>query len=225
MSAFSLCRLQRGWVTKVSLVLFLIFSLILYGSAGLAESPGQAAKTCGAWGAAAGAGIGAAVEGSWKGALIGSLVGALAGATLCFAIANYRNDQAQTYQETQQAVSYQPSQGGLVKITDFGLTPETVQPGQQVAFNARYQIMTPDPDQDLEVTEIRIIKFFDPQKGAFKEVGHIDDSVTIKPGTRQASGNIKINSEVVEGFYMIALKVSYGDKSDVREMPLRISKG
>lgn len=224
MSGSYLIRLQGQCVPKVPLALILIFSLILYGCAGLMESPGKAALVCGLGGAGVGAGIGGAVGGR-TGAWIGAAVGAAVGAATCFAIANYKNDQTQTYQETQQAVNYQPPQGNVVKITEFRLLPETVQPGQQLVFNARYHVMTPDPDQDLEVTETRIIKLFDAQQGTFREVGRLDDSVTIKPGTRQASGNIKIRPDVVEGFYMLALRVSYGDKSDVREMPLKIAKG
>jgi hypothetical protein len=205
----------------------------MQGSGSFFDDKKKAALICGAGGAAAGAAVGAAVGGSGRhgslagaliGAGIGAVAGAIVGATACFAIAEYRSQQVKGYDETRQAFNYQPSQGEVVQITRYEITPAAAAPGTQVSFNATYYVMTPSADREVPVTETRIVKILDPATGGYKELGRSVNEVTVKPGTRQADGKWEIRSGVAQGRYLVLFEVAKAERSDVKELPLIVTK-
>ena len=183
------------------LAMMVLVSFVGTGCASVtAGSSGDAAFRCGLGGTAAGAAVGAAIGAAhdWKAALIGAAIGAVVGgvvgATTCFAIAEYRSRQVKDYQQTRQATGYQPSAGDAVQITHYRLTPAATAPDSAIEFEATYHVMTANPDEDVVVTETRIVKVLDAKTGGYRELGRAPYQVTVKPGTRQANGKFTIGS-------------------------------
>lgn len=214
---------RRGTVRSMCLLVLVCFLTV--SCAEMMQQPGQAALLCGAGGAAVGAAAGAAAgRGDWKAILIGAGIGGILGATACFAIAEYRNQQVRGYEETRKATSYQPSQGDVVQITQYVLTPAAAAPGSEVAFNATYSVMSPNPNQEVTVTETRTLKMYDPAQNGYKELGAAPSQVTVKPGTRQADGKFQVRSGVAEGRYLLVFQVATNGKSDTKELPFLVTK-
>jgi SH3 domain-containing protein/outer membrane protein with glycine zipper len=228
--------MKRAWAQSsvcVGLSIVLV-SVHVAGCAGTmaGQTSGQQALICGAGGAVVGAAAGAAIgsrarnsgTGALIGAGIGALVGALAAGTACFAMAEYRSQQVKSYEETRQAVNYQASQGEVLQITRYEITPGAASPGMSVSFNATYLVMTPNPEQEVAVTETRIVKFFDPKVGDYRELGRAVNPVTVKSGTRQADGKWEIRSGVAEGRYLVQFDVAKAERHEVKELPLLVTK-
>lgn len=206
--------------------LLVLLALFPQGCATMPQSSGEAALLCGAAGAAGGAAIGALAAGgkhTLAGALIGAAIGGLVGAATCFAIAEYKSQQTKGYQETQQAVQYQPDQGDVVQITNFALDPSAAAPGSQIVFNSNYYVMNPKSDAEVNVTETRILKKFDQASNQYKEMGRPASTVTMKPGTRSADGKFDVRSGVEPGKYLLAFKVEAAGKSDEKELPFEVT--
>jgi outer membrane lipoprotein SlyB len=202
------------------------------GSRPLFDEPGRAALICGAGGAATGAAIGAAIGGGSRrstgatltGALIGATVGGLLGAATCFAIAEYRSREVKTYDETREAVRYEPAQGDVVRITQYMLTPAAAAPGTEVGFAATYYVMTADAAQEVQVTETRVVEVRDPATGQYRELGKVATPVTARPGTRQADGKFQVRSGVAEGTYRVIFEVAKNGVTDRKALPLVVTK-
>ena len=209
-----------------AVAILLLLAIFPQGCATMPESSGEAALLCGAGGALAGGAIGAAAAGgrnTLTGALIGAAIGGLVGAATCFAIAEYKSKQTKGYQETQQAVQYQPDMGDVVQITNFSLDPSAAAPGSQVAFNSTYYVMSPNSDAEVTVTETRTLKKFDQASGQYKEMGRPTSSVTMKPGTRSADGKFDVRSGVEPGKYLLAFKVDSAGRTDEKELPFEVT--
>lgn len=208
-----------------AVAMLLLLAIFPQGCASMPESSGEAALLCGAGGALAGGAIGAAAGGrhALAGALIGAAIGGLVGAATCFAIVEYRSKQTKGYQDTKQAVQYQPDLGDVVQITNFSLDPSAAAPGSQVAFNSTYYVMSPNSDADVTVTETRTLKKFDQASGQYKEMGRPTSSVTMKPGTRSADGKFDVRSGVEKGKYLLAFKVESAGKTDEKELPFEVT--
>ncbi len=230
-------RLRSSLCVALSIVLVTVSFAgcagTMQGSGSFFDDKKKSALICGAGGAAAGAAVGAAVGGSGRrgsvtgalvGAGIGAVIGAIAAATACFAIAEYRSQQVKSYDETKEALNYQPSQGEVVQITKYEITPAAASPGTEVSFNATYYVMTPSADQEVPVTETRIVKILDPGTGGYKELGRSVNQVTVRPGTRQADGKWEIRSGVAQGRYLVLFEVAKAERSDAKELPLIVTK-
>lgn len=216
--------MRKPGIVCGTIALIVIACFLVVGCAHqMAQSPGQTALLCGAGGTLAGAAIGGAISRNWQGALIGGAVGALAAGLTCFAFAEYKSQQIRDYSQTQQATDYRASQGDSVQITHYEITPAAAAPGSSVAFNATYTVMTPDPDTDVLVTEIRSLYFHDPTTNQWKELGRVPNQVTVKPGTRQANGKFDVRSGVAPGDYRIAFQVAKDNLTDGKNLPLIVT--
>jgi YMGG-like Gly-zipper len=210
---------QTARIGVSSLLILTVLAYSLYGCESMPRGFGTAIG--GVSGGAIGALIGG-LAGDEKGALIGAGAGALVGGLVGYAIASR---QIKGYQTTKREQGYEPSEGEVVRITDFSVNPTVVSPGTQLAFQATYYIMTPNPDQEVPITEVRILKGFDPQTMQYRELGRTPArQVMIKPGTRQADGKIPIGQDAREGDYRIAFEVERDGTRDQKELPLTITK-
>jgi hypothetical protein len=208
-------------------VLALILCLTVLGQAcATMGSPGQAAMFCGAGGALAGAAVGAASAKSNRlaGALIGAAIGGLLAATACFAIAEYKSQQVKGYQDTQQAVNYKPDQGNVGQITTLSVNPSPVAPGNSLAIDATYYVMTPKGDEDVQVVETRTLKKYNPTTTQYEEMGRSDYQVTMKPGTQNASGKFSVGSNLPPGGYAYAFKIQAAGQTDEKEVPFLVTQ-
>jgi hypothetical protein len=183
-----------------------------------------------AGGAAAGALAGALIGGDWKAAGIGALVGGgfafLAAWGHCLNL--YSTLQSQPvagYQQTARQVGYNPSQGDVVKVQGFNVTPGTITPGQTVNLGGAYYVMAPEGSKDMKVTETRYVKYFDPAKNEWTNLGGVDQEITAAPGLRKADGKFDIPKDVPEGKYRIGFKVASAGKEDTVERDLVVKKG
>lgn len=221
---------RRGFILKsTAFRTFAVFLSVLVLSLSLNGCAGMSPKTkttlmCGVAGGLLGAAVGAAVDSKnrGRGALIGAAIGAVGAMGACFAIASYQNTEVANYDTTTQQVDYQPMSGDVIRITEFAIEPSAVNAGQEVAFNAQYYVMTPNPNQEITVIETRTIKAFDQDTNSYNELGSTTSEVTMKPGTRMGSGVLNINGLTPDGNYLLAFSVEYAGKRAEAERPLTI---
>lgn len=206
---------------QTSICVLVVVSFLTVSCAGL--TPGETLG-CAAVGAAAGGVIGGATSGDWKWILIGAGTGAVLGALTCIAIAESQSRQVKDYQETRQAVKYEPSQGDIVQITNYTIMPAATAPGTEVVFNATYYVMTANADQEVAIKETRILKVHDYKTGGYREIGKAETPVTMKPGTRQADGKFQVRSRVPEGNYLLIFQVAKNGVSDTKELSLTVTQ-
>ena len=227
--------MKRAWMrSSLCVTLSIVLVTVSVGGCATTTAGGsrEQALICGAGGALVGAAAGAAIgstarnpgAGALIGAGIGALVGAIVASTACFAIAEYRSRQVKSYDETKQALNYQASQGDVVQITRYEITPGAASPGMSVSFNATYLVMTPNPDEEVAVTETRIVKIFETKTSEYRELGRSVNQVTVKSGTRQADGKWDIRSGVAEGRYLVLFDVAKAERRDSKELPLVVTK-
>jgi hypothetical protein len=223
--------------------LSLVFTLLLYSCAGMLPDPNSitteqervsARNKCiamyTAGGAIGGALLGALIKGDVKGAAIGAAAGGAIGFAYawgkCLSLySTLKSQPVASYTETAQKVNYKPSQGQVVKIQEFSVAPPQVSPGAAVKLGGSYYILGPEGTKEMKVTETRIVKYFDPSKKQWVDLGQVDQEITAAPGSRSADGNFDIPKDVPEGQYKIAFKVNAGGKEDMVERDLTVKKG
>ncbi len=183
-----------------------------------------------AGGAVGGAIIGGLIGGDWKGAGLGAAIGGGLGFAYawgkCLSLySTLKSTQTAGYQETAKKTGYNQSQGEVVKIQRFNVSPASVAQGGSVKLNGSYYVMAPPDRKEIKVTETRIVKYFDPSKNEFVDLGQVDQQITAAPGTRTADGSFDIPKDVPEGRYKIAFIVNAEGKSDMVERELNVRKG
>jgi hypothetical protein len=183
-----------------------------------------------AGGALGGALVGGIIGGNWRGAGIGAAAGGAVGFAYswgkCLSLySTLKSQQVGTYQDAAQQTRYNPSQGTVTKIQNFSVNPNPVLPGGSANLNGSYYVMAPEGSKEMKVTESRLVKFFDPAKNQWVDLGQVDQEITAKPGIRKADGNFDIPKDVPEGKYKIALKVASSGKEDMVEKELTVKKG
>jgi hypothetical protein len=181
-------------------------------------------------GAGLGALAGGLLSGSWKGAGIGAAAGGVAGFAYawgkCLSLySKLKSQPVAGYTETAQRTNYTSSQGNIVKIEGFNITPSNVAQGGAVDLNGSYYVMAPEGVKEMKVTETRTVKYFDPQKRQYVDLGSVDQEITAAPGSRKADGKFDIPKDVPDGRFKIAFKVSSGGKEDSLEKEMTVVKG
>lgn len=216
----------------VTWILIIAFSLSGCATMQTGSNEGSSPTACIIAHTAGGAllgGVAGAIIGGRRGAITGALIGGSAGFAYawgkCFAsFSTVKSQQIKDYDETAREIGYSPQDGITAKITEYSLDPSVVNPGVTVKFNANYYVMAPLEQKDISVTETRILKKYDEKKMQFIELGKVEETITVAPGSRKADGKIDIYEKVEEGKYMIAFMVTSGGKTDIAEMPLTITK-
>jgi hypothetical protein len=176
-----------------------------------------------------GAIAGALIGGDWKSAGIGAAAGGAIGFAYawgkCLSLySTLKSQPVAGYAETAQRTKYNPSQGDVVKIEGFNINPKSVSQGSAANLNGSYYVMAPGGAKEMKVTETRTVKYFDPKKNEFVDLGSVDQEITAAPGSRKADGKFDIPKDVPEGRYKIAFKVSSAGKEDVLEKEMFVQK-
>ncbi len=148
-------------------------------------------------GAIGGAVIGGLAKGK-KGAVYGALAGALAGG-LIGAYLEHKDKDANT---TYQTYNYQPTQGIRLELADVAADPATIRPGGKTYLQATYALMAPDPNQQLAVTETRIITL------GGQEVARLSSNVNRIPGTYTSQVPITLKPDAPRGRYELQVVVA-----------------
>lgn len=189
--------------------------------------------------------IGGAVVGGITGALLGGLtgrragvgavLGAIAGGVLAYMYAwgkctAYFSDlntfPVADYRTTLKNEGYDPSQGEVVRIKNFSVTPDETKPGSKVKIGGSYYIMAPREMKEVEVIETRKLYFFNPENNKWE---YLDGSETSKKviaelGTRSADGNFDIY-EKIEGVKLrLEFVVQALDKKDSSHADFMVKK-
>jgi len=155
------------------------------------------AATGAALGAIIGAATGAPATGAWVGAAAGGLLGGVGG----YLYARHRNSQI----SSQQAASYQPSQGNVVSVDSASASPSTVSPGQQVNLGMQYTILTPS-NTPVSVTLIREVRYNGQLLGQPYQTtvsnanGTFTDSVAYSLPSNASPGNYTVTSRLSSSY-------------------------
>ncbi len=198
----------------MSLLLIIAF---VSGSCGCASIPeehkgaGTGAAVGGATGAVAGALLGSAGA-KTEMAIVGGLVGALVGG----AIGHYAYDKKRDREETNSRYNYQPTSGSTLRIENVSALPASARPGDTVDLNATYAVMTPDPESEISVTEIREIRH------AGELVGKPEITVTRSGGTYTSSVPLILPNDAKSGEYVVTTTVQTANASDSRSTTLYV---
>lgn len=124
----------------------------------------------------------------------------------------------QDYEQTQQAIGYDPSQGYVVRILDFSATPTVVKPGEKVMINARFALM--GPDRNEEIAFERKITLPNDNKPRVQ-------SMTYQPGTWGVEGiPFDVDGSSPDGKIQLTLELSIPKQNKVesRNLCFNISK-
>ena len=162
-------------------------------------------------GAAGGAAVGL-LAGGGRGALAGGLLGAIAGGV----VGHYLHNQDRTQQETAKEYNYQPSQGTMISIKSDSVVPDSVKPGGTVNLDTTYALLTPTPNQEVTVTEARVIK----HNGQL--VGNPQVTINRVGGTYSTTLPLQLPSNAAKGVYNVTTTVKTANASDSRETSFRV---
>ena len=181
-------------------------------------------------GAIGGALIGGLIGGNWKGAGIGAATGGAIGFAYAWGkclplYSTLKSQPVGTYQDATQQAKYNPSQGTVTKVQNFSVSPNPAQPGSSANLSGSYYVMAPEGAKEMKITETRTVKYLDPSKNQWVDLGQVDQEVTAKPGLRKADGNFDLPKDVPEGKYKIGFKVASSGKEDIMEKDLTVKKG
>jgi hypothetical protein len=191
--------MKRNW-TAVMLILALI--ILCPGCQAVPEQHKGAAVGAGA-GAAAGAVAGAALGRSTKAAVIGGLAGALLGGV----IGHYA--YAQVY-------NYQPEQGTVLTIEDASLSSEQVRPGDVLEIKMTYAVLTPTPEKQVAITEVREITH------GGELVGRPEVRVERADGTYSSTVPLRLPSNAKTGKYQVRVSIEAENLKDTRELSFTV---
>ncbi len=202
---------RRDMVKQVSLSIVLFFFLSIIGGCASTVEQNPGAVSGGAIGAVSGAVLGAIignqVDRKEEGAILGAIFGGLAGAT----IGHYAYDVRRDRKQTVQRYSYNPATGNVVRIEDATVTPSTVRPGERVDLKTTYAILTPDPNANVGVIEIREIR----NDGVL--VGKPEVKVIRRNGTYTSTVPLFLPEDAKAGRYIVTTTIDAGVAKDTRE--------
>ena len=162
----------------------------------------------------------------------GAAIGTVAGGTLAFAYAwgkcfasftKVSSVPTQSYRAARSRTGYQASQGAMVRISEYAITPAAIAPGGTPEMHASYYVMAPS-HQEVTVKETVVLKVYNPDRTLFEEVGETSETIVVTPGERKATSEIPIPSNAEEGKFFIVLKVEMQGQKDEKEMPLTITR-
>lgn len=192
---------MRRIVAGVVLVAF-----VVVGFGGCATKTETGAAIGAGTGAAAGAVLGA-IFGGKRGAAIGAGLGAILGAAVGAGVGKYFDDKEERSRaESVRAVAYTPAQGNLLSVSGSEVVPRPARPGDEVRVKVSYDLLTPDPEQTVPVTETWLVMYQD------KPVG---DAI-VRPiqykvqGGHSSTFKFGVTKDFLPGEYVVIMRISNG---------------
>jgi hypothetical protein len=183
----------------------MLVALAIIGYSGCATRTQTGAVVGGAAGAAIGAGIGGALGGK-EGALIGGVLGTILGTTTGAAVGKYFDDrQERTRDQAAQANDYAPPQGPLLVVFEPEVTPRLVQPGDTVQIRVTYDVLAPEPDKQIPITETWVFKHNDKELTAISRPEELKDQ-----GGYTSTFAFTMAEDALPGEYQAMVTISNG---------------
>jgi len=193
---------------KKIIIVFVIVSFLGLQLMGCASMSGTEK---GAVGGAAAGGIIGAILGDTKGAVIGALAGAIIGAV----IGNYYDKQTASRAEAAKKYEYTNKEEKL-EIENADLKPQDIAPGSTVESTVLYTVLTPDPGQNIKITESRtLVNGNERLELAKREV--------VKPqGTHLSTMKFTMPKDIEKGDYTLITTISDGKQTKTVKSTMRI---
>lgn len=185
----------------------LIITLVSVGFGGCATKTQTGAGVGAATGAALGAAIGGAVGGR-GGVLIGAGIGVVLGAAIGAGLGKYFEDREERKRaESVRVVAYNPQQGNLISVGGSDVSPVPAKPGDQVRVKVSYDLLTPNPEQMVPVTE-RWLVMYDG-----KPVGQpiVRPTQHKSQGGHSSTFKFDVNKDFLPGEYLVITTISNGE--------------
>ena len=194
---------------KKIIIVFVIVSFLGLQLIGCASMSGTEK---GAVGGAAAGGIIGAILGDTKGAVIGALAGAIIGAV----IGNYYDKQTASRAEAAKKYEYTNKEEKL-EIENADLKPQDIAPGSTVESTVLYTVLTPDPGQNIKITESRtLVNGNERLELAKREV--------VKPqGTHLSTMKFTMPKDIEKGDYTLITTISDGKQTKTVKSTMRIA--
>jgi hypothetical protein len=122
------------------------------------------------------------------------------------------------YDDTRKKIHYDPSQGYVVKILEFDVTPKIAHPGDEVKIRIQYALMSPNPNEEIK---------FERKISLPGDTKPRTELITYQPGTWGVEDfPFKIDSSAPEGKIDMTfeLRLLDHDKQDSRTLCFNIVK-
>lgn len=162
-------------------------------------------------GAVTGAGVGAllgAVLGEKRGAAIGAGIGAILGTAVGAQIGKYFEDQEERNRaDSVKAVAYTQQQGNLMSISSADVSPRPASPGDEVRVKVSYDILTPNPEQKVPITEQWLVSHEGKPLG--KPIARPTQYKT--QGGHSSTFKFVVNQDFLPGEYHVLTTISNGE--------------
>jgi hypothetical protein len=189
------------WQT-VACILLVALTVV---SSGCATHTQTGALVGGAAGAAVGAGIGGAVGGK-EGALIGGVLGTILGTTTGAAVGqHFDGRQERTRHQAAQSNDYAPARGPLLEVFEPEVTPRLVHPGDTVQIRVTYDVLAPQPDKPIPITETWVFKHDGKELTAISRPEELKEQ-----GGHTSTFTFTMAKDALPGAYQTIVTVSNG---------------
>ena len=190
--------------TTATLVIVAVLALGLNGCATHNET---GALVGGASGAAVGAGIGGALGGG-RWALFGGALGAMLGSVAGAGIGEYfDHKQERNRAEVIQSDGYDATAGYQLNLVHIEATPRVVRPGEAVRVQVTYNVLAPDPQQQIPVTETWVFTHNDRELTRLSRPEELKDQ-----GEHTSTFRFSMADAAIPGPYQTIVMVSNGQE-------------
>lgn len=163
-------------------------------------------------GTVVGAGLGYVVGHQMGREIEGAVIGGVIGGALGYYIGKSRTEKVASADQAATSHSYKAVQGLQVKIDAATVSPEYVYPGDSLNLNATVSVLSPNPTDNVNLTQ-RIAIYRGDQL-----IGNIvEDNFAVTPGTTRLSRQITLQKGMPAGKYTFVTHVKATNGTDVAD--------
>jgi hypothetical protein len=194
----------------------MILSLSLSGCA----THGQTGTLVGgAAGAAVGAGLGGAIGGK-TGALVGGALGTMVGSATGAGIGDhFDNKQERDREEVIRSDGYASTRDPVLGLVGIEAIPAVVSPGDEVRVRVTYDILAPDPQQQIPVTETWIFTHNNQELTRVARPEELKDQ-----GEHSSTFRFSMADEAIPGPYEAIVTISNGQEQKTAMTQFRVQE-
>lgn len=116
-------------------------------------------------------------------------------------------NKTSTESQTKKQLEYKKSQGLIIELVGYELSPKEVKPGDKVTVTIQYAVLGATSDSGIEVEENKTLWFGDHQTAVLA-----NDKVSRKNGTWESVLTFQVPVKVQAGKYKVKQSISSNDK-------------